>query len=661
MFIQAIPQYLDPYGQPAVGFLVYIGRSNTDPRVESNKLTITDGMAGGIVSNPYQIDQAGFPRNSNGQRCNPYISGDEYSIMYCSPAGSVLWQNPRQIGDNAAAQTGVTGDIVGAVISDFAKAKSIDLSEYDTIYVQSYAAGWDQTPTGPIGGFYAYRTGSMSTPSSGNPGKFCDSVGNEFRPFLSQRLYAEMFGASTAPGVDSTAAFQDMLNAASERKTACYADGGIYRFDIQAGNTDADYSLFGTYGVKLPSYSVLIGNGATEIRNTSANSDQVLFFAEDCDIVRIEGCNLNGNATSGLAGVLYSAGCTEVVIPPGTTIAKSGPVYLSGSKAKNPTGVAIIDAVFSECFSYCLSGRSGGASSVRANIQAIGCYAGCEITSVDSDGHGGSYVAPNWTLGTVTGDFTNDVLVITSGSVSFDKITATCRNVIAFALDDDDVISVNGAQIKADCARFITATATDNAIIETISIESVTGTSNARGIEIAAAKQLVESVRIGYLNISGGTDAIYLQDDTALGRIYINSGLVSGFTTGINFAGADQQVIDIAGTDFSGCTSRFNTYKPTRIIASGRTFLTALNDDYDAFTMPTPAGWTVEKVSNYTCRITHNIGHTNYVTLVQPAQQGCSTRVTARNANSVDVRLDWSSDLTPRTAPFYLNLTTLYK
>ncbi|MCP4282267.1 MAG: hypothetical protein GY776_20000, partial [Alteromonas sp.] len=98
MIVRPPQFYADPLGNPAEGWLVYVGKPNKDPKQPANQLPITDGVGGPSVSNPYTVTN-GQARNANGELIIPVIEQQEYSMRFESPAGGQFWEVPRFIGD----------------------------------------------------------------------------------------------------------------------------------------------------------------------------------------------------------------------------------------------------------------------------------------------------------------------------------------------------------------------------------------------------------------------------------------------------------------------------------------------------------------------------------------------------------------------------------
>ncbi len=180
MIVRPPQSFLDGLGNPAVGWRVFIGKPNTDPTLETDRIDITDGVGGEIVSNPFYINQDGQPMNANGQVIVPVIAQQQYSMVFQSQDGGILKRFTSLIGDGLSGGGGGSG---GVGIPDFTfnnldQAKAFDLSGENFIFIKASASGWEGTASGSnIASFY-YRNGTSGTPSSGDANKFYDSQGN---------------------------------------------------------------------------------------------------------------------------------------------------------------------------------------------------------------------------------------------------------------------------------------------------------------------------------------------------------------------------------------------------------------------------------------------------------------------------------------------------
>lgn len=558
MFIRPPQFYPLPAGTPAYNCLVYIGLPNTDPTIEANKLDITNGSGGSAVANPYTINAQGKPRNTNGEKITPYITENEYCIEFRSMNGALIDREPHMKSDALGASGGAGSSVVDAVINSFAAALISDLSSFDTIYIQSYAASWEGTATGPVGGFYAYRTGSLGAAGTGHPGAFYDSLGNQFKPANHQRLYAEMFGAVTGTGNDSFTAIKNMVATAILLEKPCFLDGDEYFINTQS-NVAAGYSLMSYYAIKIDGNLAMYGNGNTIIKNTTANNNQYLFWVNNVDTLVIEGLTLDGNSTNATTGALYCAGVTKAVL--NCTIKNSGPLYLSGSTTRQTDSVSG-NLTISGAGSYAISGNGAGFKKLDLpDLLLTSCAKGIQVTNADVDAFGYSIPnAPIVNIGSITATITSELFNCVKGTVNFGMISGTVGTVFKLELGTADFDQIKGSSISVTCAKIIDFTTSSNGKLTRFDVDNVyarTTTSDVTYITIThATVQLVSYFHIGYIDISGVTGTtvgISLRDATGLGKIVIDRGIIA-CDTGILITTAGPKILAL-NLDLSGCTT----------------------------------------------------------------------------------------------------------
>lgn len=644
MFIDSVPFWLNGNGGPGTGYRVFIGRPNTDPTQEENKLQITDGINGKPVSNPFYISGDGLAKNAQGNAINPYVDANEYCIEYRTPTGTygaLKWQNRhyRAAGATTSSPTETSTNTIDFVIDNFALALTLDLSDYDTIYIKSYAAGWQATSEGPSGDFYAYRTGSTGSPGTGNPGAFFDSAGNEWKPFVSQKLYAEMFGAKTGIGNDSFQAFKDMLEASSSVRAPCYAEGDLYLINTQV-NTDSNYSLFDKYAMKLPDFVDFRGGGSTVIKNASVASGQYMFVAEDCEYVSFMNCELNGNAGANiLSGALYVAGCDYVYLD--CRFNDSAPLYLTASTIQQTLKVrGNIEVTNAE--SWAVSVNSAGARDIDFDrVLVTNSDNGIYLSSKDIDAHavvielplfkvnrldlvnvtkGMEIVSGDFVFGEITGksittgfDFQveADINKFIGSNIYMEANTLFNINLITGGIQD---FSVDGVTAETDEIMDFSAVSASK-IITNMYFGNLyaRGTDVNYGISITNTAQTVEKAVFDNVDLDGYTRAFNIGDDTQTGTIDINNGDLNTCATGVYVDTTNGHDINIGKVDFTGCTTRENgMFSKCNWRSEGQTYQMALNSGMTGFSGTAPKGWSVSRVGTGQANITHNLGHTNY-------------------------------------------------
>jgi len=551
MFIRPPMFFPLPTGAAGTDCEVYIGRSNTDPTIEANKLTLTDGLGGATISNPFTINAMGMPRNNAGQSVHPYIVEDEYCMEYRSTSGAIIDRFPRMRSDSAASGATITSDIADAVVDNFAAALLADLTTYNIIFIRSYASGWAGTGVGPVGGFFAYRTGSAGTASTGNPGAFYDAQGNQFKPANFQRLYAEMFGAKVGLGNDSFAAIRDMIAAAIALEKPCYFDGDEYYINTQS-NVAAGYTLMSFYAIKINGNLAMYGNGNTVIKNTTNNNAQYLFFAENVDNLVIDGLILDGNSSNLTTGALYCAGVTRAVL--NCTIKNSGPLYLSGSTTRQTDSVTG-DLTFQSSSDYAISGNSAGFKKLDLDsILFVSCAKGISITNADINSFGYGLTAPDVNIGHILGTVTGELFNLVTGSLNFDVIHGTIGTLFKCSLGTDNFTMVKGSSISVTASKILELNSTTGGKLQRFDVDNVYARSLTTGIQIDSASQLINNFRIGHIDIDGSVSAITIGDDTGNGKIKIDNGKISGLV-GITINQTTGQQLTVRNVDFSGCTT----------------------------------------------------------------------------------------------------------
>jgi len=617
MFIRTAPFWSLPSGAAAKDCLVYIGLKNTDPTIPANKLSVVNGYGGAAVSNPFHINSAGKPRNTNGEAINPYISENEYSLTFTSENGAFIDSIPDMRSDAVGASGGAGTPTVDAVLNNFTDALTSDMTDFNIVFIQSFAPSWEGTGSGPVGGFYAYRTGTLGTPSTGNPGAFFDSEGNQYKPADFQRLYAEMFGAITGIGNDSSAAITNMVEAAISLEKPCYFDGDIYYINTQS-NIPAGYTLMSFYATKIDGDLAMYGNGNTIIKNTTPNNQQYLFWAEDVENLHIEGLILDANSSSDITGALYCAGVANAYLD--CTIKNSGPLYLSGSTTRQTDKVRG-NLVIESSQGFAISGKSAGFKSLDMSALILtSCSKGVEVTAIDTDGFGYGITAPEVNISNISGDCTNELYSVISGSVNFDTIKVNAASIFSFPLTTTDVDLIYGNSIVSNGDKVFTCTSTTSAKINSIFVDNIHARGVTTAFEFDNALQVVGDVVFNYVDIDGTTNGMVLGDDTQLGNITINGGTFGAVSNGIVINQTNGQNLRFTGLSLGGTTTIINDSSKSKItsvctVYNGR----AEYDDNGGSPIYTlsgliPSDWSIvyERGSGnygFSAILTHNLGH----------------------------------------------------
>lgn len=181
MKIDPIPTNINSLGLVAVQSAVHVGKPNLDPTIESNKLTVYNGNGGDEISNPFYVGPQGFYRNSTftSERVFPWVDEDEYSIKWLTEEGGTI-DYILSVPSDAIGQA-TQQAMTDAVFPSFDNALNDVYSGVNLMYIQSFAAGWEGTPSGPDQGFFAYATGGTGIPSTGDVDLFYDAAGVEYK------------------------------------------------------------------------------------------------------------------------------------------------------------------------------------------------------------------------------------------------------------------------------------------------------------------------------------------------------------------------------------------------------------------------------------------------------------------------------------------------
>jgi len=250
MIVRPPQFYADPLGNPAEGWLVYVGKPNTDPKQPANRLAITDGVGGVPVSNPYMVT-GGQGRNANGELITPVIDQQEYSMRFESPGGGASWEILRFIGDGLSSGGGGTGGIPDLTLNNLDLAKGTDLSTYNFVFVKAETSGWEGTATGADVSSFYYRDGTTGTPSTGDNTLFYDSAGNGWQLAKSVQEQANEADIQTnSASIASIQSERDSSTAASLNYTA--PSDGLYEVTLMCrgvnqtnsgGEISLDYAI----------------------------------------------------------------------------------------------------------------------------------------------------------------------------------------------------------------------------------------------------------------------------------------------------------------------------------------------------------------------------------------------------------------------------------
>lgn len=130
--------------------------------------------------------------DSNGIFPPIYGDGSYFIEVYNSDDTELVYQedNVSSVGGTASGNT--------LEINNLPEAKATDLSDYDSVYIQSLTSGWEDTPSGPNDGFYAHSDGTTGSAGTGDQNQFFDAAGNGWTRDDNQRIDESQFNQNTA-------------------------------------------------------------------------------------------------------------------------------------------------------------------------------------------------------------------------------------------------------------------------------------------------------------------------------------------------------------------------------------------------------------------------------------------------------------------------------
>ena len=120
--------------------------------------------------------------DANGIFPEIYGDGSYFVEVFDTDDTELIYQE-----DNIASDPSASDDDTNEV-NNLDLAKTTDLSDFDLIFVQSLTPGWEDTPTGPVDGFYAHSDGTTGTPNTGDENQFFDAAGNGWTRDDNQRI-----------------------------------------------------------------------------------------------------------------------------------------------------------------------------------------------------------------------------------------------------------------------------------------------------------------------------------------------------------------------------------------------------------------------------------------------------------------------------------------
>jgi hypothetical protein len=281
MIVRPPSLWINPFGNLAEQYSVYVGKPFQDPTQTSSQLTVKDGRGedANIVMQPIIVTE-GVTRNSSGQKILPVIDSQNYSLLYVSTNGSRIYSESSFFGDGLSA-TGQGGALAEEVLNNLQQALSSDLTGFNYIFIQSEFIGWEGTSEGPAVNSLYYYNGGSGPSSTGDVFTFYDSAGNEWKLAKSVAEQTNEAGIATntqaiADNVAEIASVNADLSAEIAANTANISSGlaEINRRLLPGPRTGAQQitnsnginsgNLTGTYTVPNNAYMVrvtLVGAG----------------------------------------------------------------------------------------------------------------------------------------------------------------------------------------------------------------------------------------------------------------------------------------------------------------------------------------------------------------------------------------------------------------
>jgi len=179
MVVRPAQFWLNPTGNLAEEYSVYIGVPNQDPTQPSSQITVMDGLSGAAIAQPFIVTN-GIARNTQGQQILPTIIAQRYSIKYVDNDGVEIYSEEDFFSDAFGIELNpaLTADKIYNNLQD---VLIDDLDGLEYIYVKSSAPGWEGTPEGPDLNAYYYYTGGTGPAGTIDNNFVYDALGNEWK------------------------------------------------------------------------------------------------------------------------------------------------------------------------------------------------------------------------------------------------------------------------------------------------------------------------------------------------------------------------------------------------------------------------------------------------------------------------------------------------
>ena len=189
MVVRPAQFWLNPTGNLAEEYSVYIGVPNQDPTQPSSQITVMDGLSGAAIAQPFVVTN-GIARNTQGQQILPTIIAQRYSIKYVDNDGVEIYSEEDFFSDAFGLEQdpALTAD---RILDNLQEALVLELDDLEYIFIKSEESDWQQNPPGPDLNTYFYYTGVVDAGRAGTietdpitglfTGIFYDALGNKWQ------------------------------------------------------------------------------------------------------------------------------------------------------------------------------------------------------------------------------------------------------------------------------------------------------------------------------------------------------------------------------------------------------------------------------------------------------------------------------------------------
>jgi len=409
MIVRPPQFFINPFGELAEQYSVYVGKPFQDPEQPSSQLVVTDGKSGEILEQPIIITN-GVARNAGGQQVLMAINTQNYSITYKSDNGVDVYKESDMFGDalESGGSSGGGGGIPEQTFNNRQQALAADLTGLNYIFIKGETAGWEGTEDGPTINSLYYYTGGTGEPSTGDSQEFYDAAGNEWGLAKSVAEQVNEAGIATNTQAIADNAADIAVNADDIADNAANISSNTSAIESNAAKTHRSQLFTSSGQFTKPSsvvqYKVTIiggggggGGGGADTSNSSYvamgggqggyGAVAVGYFTESAISIVIGGGGAGGSGNSGGAdngsngsnGATSTAGSAALLSAPGGAFGLRGrPVdsneVYSGGGAGNG-GIATGSRLVNIEDRKGKSGSNGGFSTNTSTAGGNGAYA----------------------------------------------------------------------------------------------------------------------------------------------------------------------------------------------------------------------------------------------------------------------------------------------